>query len=60
MRIEKVQKSRQTFRSVGICADGHASDMCALWDLRNPSVIPSVFYVGKALGEFVGDSGTIL
>ena len=46
MRTEKVRKSRQTFRSVeksvGICADGHASDMRALRDVRNPSVIPSV------------------
>jgi hypothetical protein len=43
MRTKKVQKSRQTFRSVGKSIDtgldGHASDMCALRDVRNPSVI---------------------
>ena len=38
-------------KSVGICADGHVSDMRALWDVRNPSVIPSVVYVGKPVGE---------
>jgi hypothetical protein len=63
MRTEKVRKSRQTFRSVeksvGIYADGHASNMRALRDVRNPSVISSVFYVSKAVGESVGDSGTI-
>ena len=46
MRTKKVRKSRQTFRSVGnsvgICADGHMSDMCALRDVRK--------FVGKAVG----------
>jgi len=52
MRTKKVQKSRQTFQSVensvGICADGHVSDMRALRDVREipmgycPSVNPSV------------------
>ena len=40
MRTKKVRKSRQTFRSVGIRADGHVSDM------RDPSV----YYVGNAVG----------
>jgi hypothetical protein len=52
MRTKKVRKSRQTFLSVGKAvrnvvgnrADGHMSDM------HKPSVIPSVFYVGKAVG----------
>jgi hypothetical protein len=52
MRTKKVQKSRQTFRSVGhsvrnvvgIRADEHVSDM------REPSVIPSVYSVGNAVG----------
>jgi lipoprotein signal peptidase len=52
MRTKKVQKSRQTFRSVSnsvgnvvdICADGHVSDM------REPSVISSVYSVGNAVG----------
>ena len=52
-------KSRQTFRSVGksvgTCADGHASDMRALRDVGNPSVIPLVIYVGNT----IGDCGTI-
>jgi len=39
MRTKKVWKSRQTFRYVGTCANGHASDMRALRDVRNPSVI---------------------
>ena len=47
MRTQKNQKSRQTFRSisnaVGIRADGHVSDM------RDPSVMLSVYYVGKAV-----------
>jgi hypothetical protein len=51
MRTKKVRKSRQTFRSVGhsvgnavgIRADGHVSDM------RDPSVIPSVYSVGNAV-----------
>jgi hypothetical protein len=59
MRTKKVRKSRQTFRSVeksiGKCADGHVSDMRALGDVRNPSVI----YVGKAIGDSIGDSDTI-
>ena len=33
--------------AVSICADGHVSDMRALRDVHNPSV----FYVGKAVGE---------
>jgi hypothetical protein len=33
----------------------HASDMCALQDLRNLSVM----YVGEAIGDFVSDCGTI-
>jgi hypothetical protein len=41
--------------AVGICADGHVSDMCALRDVRNPLV----FYVGKAVGKPVGECGTI-
>jgi hypothetical protein len=44
---------------VGICADGHVSDMRALRDVRNPYVIPSVVYVGNAVGIPVGDCGTI-
>jgi hypothetical protein len=48
MRTKKVQKSRQTFRSVGhsvsIRVDGHVSDMC------DPSVIPSVYFIGNAVG----------
>ena len=48
MRTKKVRKSRQTFRSVenvvGIRADEHVSDM------REPSVIPSVYSVGNAVG----------
>jgi hypothetical protein len=66
MRTKKVQKSRKTFRfvgksvgkSIGIRADGHVSDM------HMPSVIPSVFDVGKAVDiralrdvrQSVGDS----
>ena len=42
MRKKKVQKSRQTFQSVGIRADGHVSHMRALRDVR------------KAVGDFVG------
>jgi len=42
MRTKKVQKSRQTFRSVGIRADGHVSDMRALRDVR------------KSIGDTVG------
>jgi len=45
MRTKKVWKSRQTFRSVGNHADGHVSDM------REPSVMPSVFYVGTFVGN---------
>jgi hypothetical protein len=60
MRTKKVRKSHLTFRSVGTCADGHASDMRALQDMRNPSMTPSVMYVGKAVGDSVGDCGTIL
>ena len=44
MQTKRVRKSRQTFQSVGIRADGHVSDM------RTSSVIPSVFDVGKAIG----------
>jgi hypothetical protein len=33
----------------------HASDICALQDVRNLSVM----YVGEAIGDFVGDCGTI-
>jgi hypothetical protein len=48
MRTKKVQKSRQTFRSVGNSignrADGHVSDM------REPSVSPSERDVGNAVG----------
>jgi len=52
MRTKKVQKSRQTFRSVGhsvenavgIRADGH------MLDIRDPSVISSVYDVGNAVG----------
>jgi len=52
MRTKKVRKSRQTFRSVshsvgnavGICADGQVSDM------REPSVIPSVYSIGNVVG----------
>jgi hypothetical protein len=52
MRTKKNRKSRQTFRSVGnsveiaisIHADGHVSDM------RDPSVMPSVYYVRNAVG----------
>jgi len=47
MRTKKVRKSRQTFQSVGICADGHVSDMRALRDVR------------KFVGDSVGDCGTI-
>jgi hypothetical protein len=46
MRTKKVQKSRQTFgsvrKSVGICADGHVSDMHALQDVL------------KSISDFVG------
>ena len=63
MRTKKVWKSRQTFwafeKSVSTCADGHASDMHALRDVRNPSVMPSVIYVSKTIGESVGGCGTI-
>jgi uncharacterized membrane protein len=59
MRTKKVRKSHQTFRSVGMCADGHVFDMRALRDVRNSSVIPSVIYIDKAVGYFVGDCGTI-
>jgi hypothetical protein len=49
MRTKKVRKSRQTFRSVGNAvgkgADGHVSDM------RDLSVMSSVFYVGNAVGN---------
>jgi hypothetical protein len=45
MRTKKVRKSRQTFRSVGNGADGHMSDM------RDPSVILSVFDVGNSVGN---------
>jgi len=49
MRTKKVQKSRQTFRSVGNSvgnrADEHVSDM------RAPSVMLSVFYVGTSVGN---------
>ena len=38
-------------KAVGICADGHVSDMLALWDVRK-----SVSDVGVP----VGDCGTIL
>jgi len=52
MRTKKVRKSRQTFRSVGKSignavgtgADEHVSDM------RDPSEMPSVFYVGNVVG----------
>jgi len=52
MRTKKVRKSRQTFRSVGHSvgssvgngADGHVSDM------RDPSVMSSVYYVGNVVG----------
>jgi len=42
-------------KAVGICADEHVSDMRALRDVRNPSVL----YVGKAVGKPVGECGTI-
>jgi hypothetical protein len=52
MRTKKVQKSHQTFRSVGTSvgnsvgngADGHVSDM------RDPSVSPSVIDVDNTVG----------
>ena len=52
MRTKKNQKSHQTFQSVGnsvgiavgIRADGHVSDM------RDPSVMPSAYYVGNVVG----------
>ena len=63
MCTKKVWKSCQNFwafgKSVGTCADGHASDMRVLRDMRNPSVMPSVIYVGKIIGESVGGCGTI-
>jgi hypothetical protein len=37
--------------AIGMCADGHMSDMRALRDVRNSSVIPSVLNVGKPVGE---------
>ena len=46
-------------QDVGICADGHVSDMHALRDMRNPSVIPSVVYVGHSVSKLVGECGTI-
>ena len=53
MRTKKVQKSRQTFRSVGnpsempsvMVQTGHVSDM------RGPSVMPSVCDVDNAVGN---------
>jgi len=49
MRTKKVQKSRQTFQfvenSVAIGVDGHVSDMRALRDCVNSSVL----VVGKAV-----------
>ena len=45
--------------AVGMCADGHVSDVRALRDVRNPSVIPSVLYVGNSVGKPVGECGTI-
>ena len=44
MRTKKNKKSRQTFRSVGIRADGHVSDM------RDPSVMSLVYYVRISIG----------
>jgi hypothetical protein len=44
MSTKKVRKSCQTFRSVGIRADGHVSDM------RDSSVMPSVYSIGNAVG----------
>jgi len=46
-------------KAVGMCADRHVSDMHALQDVRNPSVIPSVVYVGHSVGKPVGECGTI-
>jgi hypothetical protein len=47
---KKVQKSRQTFRSVGIRADGHVST-CVRFGMRvKPSVIPSVLDAGNSVG----------
>ena len=41
--------------AVGMCADGHVSDMRALRDVRNPSVL----YVGNIVSKPVGECGTI-
>jgi len=43
-------------QDVGMCVDGHVSDMRALWDARNSLMIPSVLYVGHSVVE----CGTIL
>jgi hypothetical protein len=59
MRTKKVRKSRQTFLFVGICADGHVSDMRALQDVRKSIGILSVWDVGNAVDIPVGDCGTI-
>jgi len=47
MRTKNFRKSRRTFRSVGIGADGHVSDM------RDPSVLG----VGKSIG--IGADGHV-
>jgi len=37
----------------------HTSDMRALRDVRKPLVNPLMIYVGDAIGDSVGDCGTI-
>ena len=46
---------RDVRKAVGICADGHVSDMHALRDVRQ-SVGDSV---GNFVGKLVGECGTI-
>jgi len=46
-------------KAVGICADGHVSDMRALWDVRTSVDISSVSDVDKAVAVPIDDGGTI-